>query len=149
MNKLSVLLVLCLVLITSSCGEKIEPKSSEGWTQLASMLTPRSENTATVVGNIIYVSGGFGGEQSLEAYDTTTNSWKVHADLPEPRHHLMSASYDGKVYIFGGASSLIDWTPRAEAWVHDPTTDSWTKIADLPEARLAGATVTLDDSICV
>ena len=70
----------------------------------------------------------------LEAYDTTTDTWKSLADLPEPRHHLMSASYDGKVYIFGGASSLVDWTPRAEAWAYDPTNDSWTEIAIMPEA---------------
>jgi N-acetylneuraminic acid mutarotase len=143
MNRSFTLLVICLVLATSSCGEKIEPKSSKGWSQLASMPTARSENTAAVIGQLIYVAGGFGGEQSLEAYDTTINTWKVHADLPEPRHHLMSAAFDGKVYIFGGASSLVNWTPRPEAWVYDPSADAWQEIASMPEPRLAGAAVTL------
>jgi hypothetical protein len=112
MNRSFILLALCLALVTSSCGEKIQPSPNAAWTQLASMPTARSENTAAVLDQTIYVSGGFGGEQTLEAYDTTTDTWKALADLPEPRHHLMSASYDGKVYIFGGASSMINWTPR-------------------------------------
>lgn len=149
MNRLSILLVLCLVLVTSSCGEKITPESSEGWTQLASMPTARSENTAAVVGQAIYVAGGFGGEQSLESYDTTTNTWKLRADLPAPRHHLMSSAFEGKVYIFGGASSIVNWMPRAEAWVYDPEADAWTAIAPMPESRLAGAAVTLGEFIYV
>jgi N-acetylneuraminic acid mutarotase len=149
MNKSYVLLVLCLALITSSCGEEIEPRPSKGWTQLASMPTALSENAAAVVEHIIYVPGGFGGEQTLEAYDTTTDTWKALADLPEPRHHLMSASYGGKVYIFGGASSILNWTARAEAWAYDPGLDAWQAIASMPEPRLAGAAVTLGDHIYV
>ena len=149
MNRSFILLVLCLVLITSSCEEKIQPSPSEAWTQLASMPTARSENAAAVVEHTIYVSGGFGGEQTLEAYDTTTNTWKALTDLPEPRHHLMSASYHGKVYIFGGASSIVNWTPHAEAWAYDPNTDSWQGIASTPEPRLAGAAVTLGDYIYI
>ncbi|MCI0550891.1 MAG: hypothetical protein L0287_08045, partial [Anaerolineae bacterium] len=143
MNRSHILLMVFLLLFTSSCGPKTQPAPSEDWTQLASMPAARSENAATVIDQMIYVSGGFGGEEKLEAYDTTTNTWKVLADLPEPRHHLMSASYNGKVYIFGGASSIVDWAPRADAWVYDPATDSWTKIASMPERRLAGAAVTL------
>ena len=67
MNRSYILLVLCLALMTSSCGEEIQFKPSEGWTQLASMPTARSENAAAVVENMIYVPGGFGGEQILEA----------------------------------------------------------------------------------
>src|SRR5687768_14201628 len=149
MNRLYILAGLCLALIASSCGEEIQPNPSEAWTQLASMHTARSENAAAVVEHIIYVPGGFGGEQTLEAYDTMTDSWKALANLPEPRHHLMSASYDGKVYIFGGASSIVNWTARAEAWAYDPGSDFWQAIASMPEARVAGAAVTLGDYIYV
>jgi N-acetylneuraminic acid mutarotase len=75
------------------------------------MPTARSENAAAIIEHMIYVPGGFGGEQALEAYDTTTDTWLALAELPEPRHHLMSAAYAGKVYIFGGASSVVNWTP--------------------------------------
>src|SRR5688572_9276336 len=148
-NRLLFISLTSLLFLASSCTSKTQPAPTEEWTQLSSMPTARSENAAAVIGETIYVSGGFGGEKKFEAYDIATDTWKTLADLPEPRHHLMSASYDGKVYIFGGASSLIDWTPRAEAWVYDPTNDSWTKIADMPEARLAGAAVNLDDYIYV
>jgi len=84
------------------------------------MPTARSENAAAVVEHMIYVPGGFGGEQTLEAYDTTTDTWKALADLPEPRHHLMSASYAGKVYIFGGARVIcIERLPYAGIATYD------------------------------
>ncbi len=112
MKNPSYLFALCIALFTASCAGKIEPSPSVAWTQLASMPTARSENAAAVVGQVIYVPGGFGGEQKLEAYDTVTDTWETLADLPEPRHHLMAASHDGKVYIFGGASSVVDWRPQ-------------------------------------
>ena len=102
-----------------------------------------------VVDQVIYVSGGFGGERKLEAYDTVTNTWKTLADLPEPRHHLMSAAHAGRVFIFGGASSIVDWRPQFKAWVYDPSQDSWAEIASMPEPRLAGAAVTLGDFIYI
>ena len=64
---------------------------------------------------LFYVPGGLGGERLFQAYDPAADAWLDLPNLPEPRHHLMSAAYGGKVYIFGGASSLVDWTPRAEA----------------------------------
>jgi N-acetylneuraminic acid mutarotase len=149
MKKLLVLLVICLLPSLSSCGKKIEPSPSAAWTQLASMPTARSENAAAVVGQVIYVAGGFGGEKKFEAYDAATDTWKPLADLPEPRHHLMSTAHDGKVYIFGGARSLVDWRPQFKAWVYDPRTDPWTEIAPMPEPRLAGAALTLGDHIYV
>ena len=149
MNKIFILLVSCLSIILSSCGPEIEPSPSAAWTQRTSMPTARSENAAAVIGRIIYVPGGFGGEQTLEAYDTATDTWQTLADLPEPRHHLMAASHGGKVYIFGGARSLLDWKPQAKAWAYDVETDSWSEIASMPEPRLAGAAVALGEFIYV
>src|SRR5215211_2599378 len=149
MKRLFNLLMICIALFNSSCGKKIEPSPNAAWSQLASMPTARSENAAAVVGQVIYVPGGFGGEQKLEAYDTATDTWETLAELPEPRHHLMAASYDGKVYIFGGASSVVDWRPQFKAWVYDPDTDSWAEITSMPEPRLAGAAVTVGDYLCI
>ena len=84
MNRPSVLLVVLLFLCVSSCGPKAEPSSGDAWTQLSSMPTARSENAAVVIGQTIYVPGGFGGEQKLEAYDTATDTWATLADPPVP-----------------------------------------------------------------
>ena len=73
----------------------------------------------------------------------------ARADLLEPRHHLMAASYGGKVYVFGGASSLIDWRAQSKAWAYDPAADSWAEVAPMPEPRLAGAALTLGDYIYI
>ena len=80
MNKL--LVILLVIFITSSCEPRTQPSQSTAWTQLTSMPTARSENAAAAVDHLIYVSGGFGGEQKFEAYDTRTNTWQTLADLP-------------------------------------------------------------------
>ena len=150
MNK-ALLSAISMVLLAAetSCGARPQPSAGEGWSSLTRMPTPRSENAAAAIGEVIYVAGGFGGEDRLEAYDTATDTWQTLAGMPEGRHHLMSAAYDGKVYAFGGGSSLVDWRPRPDAWVYDPANDSWAAIAPMPEPRLAGAAVTMGDYIYI
>jgi hypothetical protein len=118
------------------------------WTEAADMLTNRSEMPAVTLAGLIYVPGGFGGEERLEVYDPQADEWTALADMPEGRHHLMAAGYNGRLYLFGGADSS-GWQPTTTTWVYDPEADSWTELAPMPEARLAGAAVTLGDFLYV
>ena len=112
MNRSFILLVLCLVLISSSGEEKIQPSPSEAWTQLASMPTARSENAAAVVEHTIYVSGGFGGKvltgenhalTSVEAFDPQRGVWEFGPNLPLALHGVPAVNVDGTIYVLGGA----------------------------------------------
>jgi hypothetical protein len=51
---------------------------------------------------------------------------------------------DGKVYVFGGASSSSG-TIENSAEAFDPSTNSWSPIADMGKAYYASAAVTLPD----
>lgn len=114
------------------------------------MPTPRSENAAAVIDGLIYIPGGNDVDSlptdSLEVYDPQTDTWAVRAPMPEPRHHMMTASYNGRLYAFGG---VYQQGPLTTAWVYNPATNAWAAIADLPEPRQAGAAVTLDDAIYI
>ncbi|MBX3066026.1 MAG: hypothetical protein KF726_23810 [Anaerolineae bacterium] len=119
------------------------------WREGAQMKVPRSEMSAVAIGALIYVTGGFSGENVLEVYDTASDSWSRKKAMPGTRHHVMSTGYEGKVYVFGGARSSRDWRPTNSAWVYDPAADTWVTLADMPEARSAGAAVTLDNYIYI
>ncbi|HLA98647.1 MAG TPA: kelch repeat-containing protein [Anaerolineales bacterium] len=124
------------------------------WQQHASMPTQRSEMPAVALDGLIYVPGGFGGEAAFEAYDPLTDTWQSLPLLPDGRHHLMAAAHGGgvtagRIYIFGGASSLIDWRASDTAWAYDPASQEWHELARMPEPRLAGAAVSLGDYLYV
>src|SRR5919106_2373468 len=70
------------------------------WTDGAPMPTPRTEVTAAVLRNDIYVIGGFdeSGQVTdiVEVYNIANNTWSKASPLPEPLHHTAAASYNGK-----------------------------------------------------
>ena len=128
-------------------GETITPRGE--WEQHMAMITPRSEMPAAVLDGVIYAPGGFGGEQALEAYDPAADEWQALPELPAGRHHVMAAAHQGKIYVFGGARSLIDWRATDTTWAFDPESQEWAELAPMPEARLAGAAVSLEDYLYV
>src|ERR671915_1587718 len=71
------------------------------WTDGAPMPTPRTEVTAAVLRNDIYVIGGFdeSGQVTdiVEVYNITNNTWTKAAPLPEALHHTAAVSYDDKI----------------------------------------------------
>ncbi len=76
------------------------------WTTGAPMPTLRTEVTAAVLKDDIYVIGGFDESSQVtdivEVYNVTNNTWTKATSLPGPLHHTAAASYDGKIYVVGG-----------------------------------------------
>jgi N-acetylneuraminic acid mutarotase len=103
---------------------------------------------AVVLGDWVYVPGGFGGESRLDRYNPATDQWQALADMPAGRHHLMALAYAGYLYILGGAQAG-SWTPTSTVWRYDPAANTWSEVGVMPEPRLAGAAVILDDNIYV
>lgn len=144
-----------LVLLLQACSlagggdstATIPPQS--GWDQHSSMITARSEMPAAALEGLIYVPGGFGGERAFEVYDPEADEWQGSPGLPAGRHHLMAAAHDGRVYVFGGGRSLVDWRPADTAWAYDPGSQTWTELVPMPEARLGAAAVSLGNYLYI
>ncbi|PIK33671.1 putative kelch-like protein 9 [Apostichopus japonicus] len=67
--------------------EKYHPKS-DTWITLSKMVTPRAEAGCTVLEKQIYYLGGYNWDtkswvQTVEAYDTTTDSWEELGNFPK------------------------------------------------------------------
>lgn len=126
-----------------------EARAAAGWTLLAEMPEPRGETAAAVAGERLLVIGGMAGvaasaSSTVSIYDPGTASWASGPPLPETRHHLAAASLDGAVYVSGGAASVTDGTPRAEAWVLEAGAVGWREIAALPAGRFGHRMVALE-----
>src|SRR5437016_403438 len=84
------------------------PSLAKGvWTKLAPMLHPQNEAASVVIGNLVYVMGGFtlgsdGPIDRVQIYDTAKNAWSEGTPLPDPVHHHGAALVGGKIYVVGG-----------------------------------------------
>jgi N-acetylneuraminic acid mutarotase len=108
------------------------------WTAGAPMPTPRTEVTAAVLGDDIYVIGGFdeSGQVTdiVEVYNIANNTWsRAAVPLPEPLHHTAAASYDGKIYVVGGYTA--PWSPSNRLFIYDPVQNNWQEGKPMPTAR--------------
>jgi N-acetylneuraminic acid mutarotase len=118
------------------------------------MGVARSEHPAALLADEVIVVGGLiergpgriGATASVEAYDPSEDTWRVLPDLPVPRHHLMAAVVDGRLFAIGGFSeSGFD----AVSTVWELVGDAWEVRAALPVPLGAAAAVTLDGVVYV
>lgn len=112
--------------------------TTKAWTNLPALPKPRSSHAAAVIGDTLYVVGGWqlsGSPKSgafadtLLALDLTTRAYR---SVPQPfaRRAVAAAALDGKLVILGGIGS--DGAISREVHVFDPTTSAFTPAADFP-----------------
>lgn len=85
--------------------------AGDAWTPRAQMPTGRAGTGCGVIDGVLYVAGGEGNAEAasgvfphVEAYTAATDSWQALAEMPEPRHGVGGAAWDGALYLCGGAS---------------------------------------------
>src|SRR5919109_347957 len=120
-----------------SIAQASTPTTKPSWTAGALMPTPRTEVTAAVLKDDIYVIGGFDESSQVtdivEVYNITNNTWTTAAPLPEPLHHAAAASHDDKIYVVGGYTAR--WSPSNKLFIYDPVQNKWQEGKPMPTAR--------------
>mgnify|MGYP002622920914 FL=1 len=109
--------------------------ASQAWTELSPLPEPRSSFDAAVLGDAIFVVGGWSIQGDAESVWHTT-AWRLDLSgaaaewqaLPSPpfrRRALAVAAHDGKLYAIGGMQEEGGPTRRVD--VFDPSTGEWTQ----------------------
>jgi len=122
------------------------------WKRIADMPVNVTHSPAVLVGDVIWVLGGFVGNhpgpstKDVWRYDISSNAWSRGPSLPAPRGAGAAAVVNGKIHFFGGGDrrpGTTNFPDEAEHWALDLANQSagWKPRADLPGARdhLAGA----------
>jgi N-acetylneuraminic acid mutarotase len=122
-----------------------DPKTSK-WTALAPLPEPRSSHDAVVLGDTLYVVGGWtlSGEKEGEwlstawSFDLTKpeGEWKAVASPTFKRRALAVARWDRQLVAIGGMDDNGKPSRRVDAF--DPLAGTWTKLPDLPRSQMAG-----------
>jgi hypothetical protein len=101
---------------------------NNSWVKKAYM--PDYEDSAAVglIGNCIYVAGGFGlseGE-ALQIYNITSNTWTLGPDYPGAVYDGEGAVVNGSLYVVGGTGGS---TSTKNLYCYNPTTNHWSQKA--------------------
>lgn len=108
--------------------------SSSKWESLPDMPEPRSSHDAAIVGNTLYVAGGWnmqGGGQGAKWHDTALSmdltasklEWKTIAAPSFKRRALALAAWNGKLICIGGMSEKGG--PTTATAIFDPAKNEW------------------------
>jgi Kelch motif len=125
--------------------EAYDPVMNKWTTGLSPMPTPRSALAAALgTDGLIYAIAGdnnVGRVGTVEAYDTSTNTWSTKSALPANEDLLSAVSGpDGRIYALGGPSATVN--------AYSPATNRWAPVVSLSDNRDGvGAVVTPDGHI--
>lgn len=123
------------------------------WEALPAMPEGRSSHQAVVVGDAVYVAGGWKLEgdastgtfhRSMLALDPGASAWRT-IEAPFTRRALGLASVSGKIVAIGGLGP--DRQPSRQVDVFDPATSTWTEGPAFPADAFGVAAVGMDDAV--
>ena len=120
--------------------EVFNPEAGErgAWKKLAKLPKALAATSAAVVGDKIYVIGGWDRGAQKEVYGTVfeydpkEDKFKEKRDMPTPRGGLGAATFQGKIYAIGGWN--FEEVLRTVE-VYDPATDTWEEKKQMPVSR--------------
>jgi N-acetylneuraminic acid mutarotase len=130
--------------------ERYDPATDQ-WTPVTASKPTRVSNVSgALIGDRIYVPGGFTAEGApttvVEAYDIRDEAWVEVESLPRPLSSYALALFQGRLYLFGGKD---DRGYVASTFIYDPEQDSWQEGPSLPTRRAYAAAATLGSRIYV
>ncbi len=157
-----ILFSLLLLAPWMSAAETEPPSIRTGtWQQARLALTPRTEVTAAVLDNRIYVIGRsplrFGNllrlsvSDAVEVYDPGKDRWYLVAPLPKLLHHAVAVVASQRLFVLGGfAPSLTSvWNPVNSVFEYLPSAGRWREVAPMLTARSGIAAAVLDRMVVV
>jgi N-acetylneuraminic acid mutarotase len=127
------------------------------WKNVAPFPEPREELLGSTAGGKLYVFAGliplWKPAGVVYEYDPAADKWTKKKPMALPAHHVALASYNNKIYAFGGfvypTSGSAAWVPIDNAWEYDPAADSWKALAPMPIKRGAASAAAVGDTIYV
>jgi N-acetylneuraminic acid mutarotase len=126
--------------------------TSDKWSAVAAMGTPRSNFGACVIAGEIYVTGGidadFNDISSMERYSILSDTWSDAAPLPEARSQHTTVAVGSSMYVLGGTTGEDDVTTPSMI-KFDSVQGTWSDVAPMPSARRDAAACAIGNNIFV
>jgi N-acetylneuraminic acid mutarotase len=118
-------------------AESYDPKSNE-WQLRPSLPIPVHHAAAAVVGDRLFVIGGYTGGRirwapldTIYEWNAAGSTWIMRSPMPTARGALAVAVLNGRIHAIGGAA---DGVTNAHE-VYDPAINRWSRANPMPTAR--------------
>jgi len=104
--------------------------NGSSWTTMAPIPVPHAQSRGTAVGTNIYVPGGFnsiaftGPLDTMQIYNTATNTWSAGATMPGTRGGVATATSNGLVYVISGYTTPFP-TATDTVFIYNPATNTY------------------------
>lgn len=117
------------------------------WEEVESCPLPRFEAMGTVVGDTLFVMGGFISEKldttlRVHRYDLRTQQWDEASALPVASEHSGLALVGGRIILAGGLDPITD-----TVWSYDVAADTYSALPSLPAPTSAMALMLYDGTL--
>lgn len=115
----------------------------------ANTVLQRSYHGMVYLNGLIYLVGGFDGNQQLRTLsliDPVRKRWMNKSSMNQARCYVAVTEHRGKIYACGGFNGRVR---HRSCELYDPQTDSWTEIAPMNEIRSDATAVATKDRIYV
>lgn len=133
-------------IISTNEFEVFDPETKQ-WSKLADLPEPRSSFDAVVVGDTIYMMGGWAlmGEDYDSKWHETAWKYDLASDDPQwvkletppfVRRANSVGHHDGTVFVIGGMGPKGG--PTTQVALYDPASDSWSEGPELPGQAMDG-----------
>jgi len=134
--ELGMLMVLIFMILMLSANAMAQTN----WTEVAPSNLPRIESHCAMVGDKMYVIGGFITaswkiSNTVEVYDPKTNIWSYAAAMPATLTHRAVAVNGNEVWLIGGFSGGTPKVAQAVVHIYNTSTNVWRRGPNLPFAR--------------
>ena len=101
--------VLCSTIIGSLSPHQAERFDGITWHALPSATLGRSCSTSAIVGDDLYVIGGWDGSDALaavERFHLPSSTWHSAPSLQIPRKNASAVAWNGTIYVAGAAAPI-------------------------------------------
>lgn len=132
--------------------DAFDPQTSS-WTTLPDLPSARSSHDAVIVGDAVWVVGGWTLDGETKQWQTTaasldlasdTPTW-AEVDAPFKRRALAVAGTDDRLVVIGGIDDARNLSQRVD--VYDPEAKSWSTGPDFPGPGFGVAAMGVGDAV--
>ncbi|KYN13828.1 PREDICTED: kelch-like protein 10 isoform X1 [Trachymyrmex cornetzi] len=133
----------------TSFVETYDTRADRWFLSVNTDVTPRAYHGLCVLNNLIYMIGGFDGNEhfnTVRCFDPTTKTWRERACMYHARCYVSVCTHGGKIYALGGYNGR---TRMSSGERYDPQRNQWEMIPSMHRQRSDASAAALHDKIYI
>ncbi|XP_076229001.1 uncharacterized protein LOC116426173 isoform X1 [Nomia melanderi] len=129
--------------------ETYDTRADRWFLSVSTDATPRAYHGLCTLNNLIYMIGGFDGNQyfnTVRCFDPVTKEWRERACMYHARCYVSVCTHGGKIYALGGYNGR---TRMSSGERYEPQRNQWELIPPMHRQRSDASAAALQDKIYI